>query len=388
LYTFFSQQFARLNALIKRALNTLRTLFSPAKNNHSPAGEQQGFFKNPFFYFGFLSLVLLVLPFSQSGGLSDIAYQKNNALIMSNSFFKSPDAVQQEDLFFSQNKALAIETPDLKIIQDSFIYSVSTPQIFTAQTLGATFADLGHVHGEDAPFDVIVEEGDTPESIAKEYNISLNTVLWVNNISKNSTLKVGQTLTVLPVSGLVHIVKSGDTIDGLSKTYKANGDDVVAFNKLADKNDVFVGDILVVPNGVMPVKAPVLAQVPLANNFFIIPAEGKKTQGLHFSNAIDIGNKCGTPIYAAASGTVQRARYGWNSGGGNLVTILHSNGTVSYYGHLMTIVVKSGDTVEVGQRIGLMGTTGISTGCHLHFGVTGAKNPLAGYALGAILKYK
>ncbi|MDO8740792.1 MAG: M23 family metallopeptidase, partial [Candidatus Woesearchaeota archaeon] len=103
--------------------------------------------------------------------------------------------------------------------------------------------------------------------------------------------------------------------------------------------------------------------------------------------------KCGTSIHAAAPGQVQKVKYGYNFGGGNYITILHSNGVVTYYGHLMTIFVKPGDMVDVGERIALIGGApgmagaGRSTGCHLHFGVVGAKNPLAKYGIGASIRY-
>jgi murein DD-endopeptidase MepM/ murein hydrolase activator NlpD len=146
----------------------------------------------------------------------------------------------------------------------------------------------------------------------------------------------------------------------------------------------------------MPKKAPPLIniQAPLADNFFIFPTQGRITQGLHFYNAVDTANKCGTSIYAAASGKVQRVKYGYNFGGGNQVTILHSGGIVTYYGHLMTIFVKPGDAVNVGDRIALMGGqpgmagAGHSTGCHLHFQVMGAKNPLAKYSVGTAINMK
>ena len=107
-----------------------------------------------------------------------------------------------------------------------------------------------------------------------------------------------------------------------------------------------------------------------------------------------MANKCGVPVYAAAAGVVQRVKYGYNFGGGNFTTILHPNGIVTYYGHLTTIFVKPGDKVNIGDRIGLVGGDtgtagdGISTGCHLHFQVMGAKNPLAKYPVGTDISYK
>ena len=135
----------------------------------------------------------------------------------------------------------------------------------------------------------------------------------------------------------------------------------------------------------MPKKpAPSIAKAPLPDTFFIYPTEGIITQGLHYYNAVDIANKLGTPVYAAASGIVQRVRYDYRYG--NYLTILHNNGVVTYYGHLQNIFVKSGDNVTVGDRIAFMGNTGSkSTGYHLHFGVSGDRNPLAGKSS---IKYK
>jgi len=202
----------------------------------------------------------------------------------------------------------------------------------------------------------------------------------------------------LPVDGVLHVVKSGDTVSAIAQTYKAQQDNIISYNDLANQDDIYIGDILIVPGGVMPKNSSAVSGggIPLPNNFFIFPTQGHITQGLHFYNAVDIGNSCGTPIYAAAAGVVQRAvsNGGWNGGMGNHITILHSNGTVTYYGHLMTLLVKPGDDVYTGQNIALMGGApgmagaGDSTGCHLHFEVIGARNPLASYPKGSTISYK
>ncbi|MCX6719778.1 MAG: peptidoglycan DD-metalloendopeptidase family protein, partial [Candidatus Staskawiczbacteria bacterium] len=197
---------------------------------------------------------------------------------------------------------------------------------------------------------------------------------------------------ILPTDGVLHVVKSGDTASVIAQKYKSKTEDIIAFNGLANQDDIYVGDILIVPGGAMPKKAAPLInnQVPLADNYFIFPTQGHITQGTHYYNAIDVANSCGTPIYAAASGTIQRAVFNnaWNLGMGNYVTILHPNGTVTYYGHFQNVFVKPGDKVAVGDRIGLMGRTGNATGCHVHFQVVGAKNPLSRYSVGANISYK
>jgi len=128
----------------------------------------------------------------------------------------------------------------------------------------------------------------------------------------------------------------------------------------------------------------------LASSYFICPHSACRiSQYLHWYNAIDFGGKCGDPIIAAAAGTVLKVQLTsstsrWVFGGaGNHLTILHPNGVVTMYGHLSASLVKPEDVVSQGQMIALMGGqpgtpgAGLSTGCHVHFGVTGARNPFA-----------
>ena len=318
----------------------------------------------------------------------------NSQVVFFNPFFSNSDSPDSENLFFNQQGALCLETPDLKIIQDNSICGVATPRVLSPKVLGDIFG--AEPQDKKDIIEYIVQPGDSLQSVATAYGISVNTILWANELTSSSTIKVGQTLVILPVSGILYAVKSGDTISEIATKYKVKPDDMIAFNDLTSENDIYIGDILIVPGGTMPKKAsPIInIQAPLADNFFIFPTQGRITQGLHFLNAVDTANKCGTPIYAAASGMVQRVKYGYNFGGGNQVTILHSGGIVSYYGHLMTIFVKPGDKVNVGDRIALMGGgkgmagAGRSTGCHLHFQVMGGKNPLARYSVGTTINLK
>jgi len=346
--------------------------------------DNEGFFKNPFFYFGFITFVLFCLLFLNSDSLAKLDYVK----VSSASFFKGASNLVNSDLFFSQNKALALETPDLKIIQDNFLYGISTPRVLTTQTLGDIFGESSQNKKEVV--DYSVQPGDTIESIANAFNISSDTLIWANDLSRAAALKVGQTLVVPPVSGVIYVVKPQDTISDISKTYKAKADDIITFNNLSGEGDIFIGDILMIPGGIMPSKALPFVQTQLADNFFIYPAEGQISQGFHYYNAVDLANKCGTSIYAAAAGTVQRAvsNGGWNFGMGNYITILHSGGIATYYGHLLALFVRPQDHVNVGDRIALMGQTGNATGCHVHFQVMGARNPLAKYLVGTALRYR
>jgi len=383
-------------------ITRLRVFF---KNFWSEMTKIRGFKQNPLFclhnkkktetYFFVAAVFLLgLICFGNSNFASLNNRLRSSDIVFFNSFFNDNENQGKGSgiLFFGQNEALALETPDLKIIQENCVCGVSTPSVVTTKVLGDIFGES--VQGKKDIVEYVVQPGDTVASIAATNDVSTNTILWANDLSKGSTLKVGQTIIILPVSGLVHVVKSGDTISQIAKKYKADAAEIISFNELSGEADIYIGDILVVPNGTMPsTSTSISTQAPVADSFFIYPTEGKITQGVHWFNAIDVANKCGTPVYAAASGTVQRVMYGYNFGGGNYITILHSGGITTYYGHLMTIFVKPGDAVSVGDRIALMGGgagmagAGLSTGCHLHFDVRGAKNPLSKYYLGTQLKY-
>jgi LysM repeat protein len=352
-------------------------------------------FKNGNLIFGILSIFLFTTICYQCNAMASLNGLENKHIVFFNSFFDNTGSQNKEELFVSQSQATELEPPELKIIQDNTLGGVAVPYIVSTKVLGNVFG--GNSKRSRAIVEYVVQPGDTFKSISTSYDIAINTLLWANDLTSSSKIKVGQSLVILPTDGLLHLVKSGDTMDAIAKKYSALASEIISYNELASQEDIYVGDILIIPNGVMPKKAVSINnnnQTVVASSYFINPTYGKITQGIHYYNAIDVANKCGTPIYAASSGTVQRVKYGYNFGGGNLVTILHSNGTVTYYGHLMTIFVKPGDKVGVGERIALMGGgtgtvgDGLSTGCHLHFQVMGAKNPLSIYYVGSTIKLK
>jgi len=242
--------------------------------------------------------------------------------------------------------------------------------------------------GRKEVLDYTVKKGDTIASIANTFGISSETILWANNLNSGSVLKQGQTLIILPVSGVLYRVQSGDSVSQIAKTYKGDAARIVAFNELTSESDISIGDILVIPDGKKSIATtPIISQIPIANNYFIRPTEGRLTQGIHFYNAVDLANKCGTPIYAAAQGQILKTAItnstsrSANRGAGTYIKILHPNGTTTYYGHLSAVFVDVGVQVSQGQLIGLMGGqpgtpgAGNSTGCHIHFEVGGARNP-------------
>lgn len=352
--------------------------------------------KTPCFYYSLVAIVILgLIYFGINRFPKTVIWQGSDYFNSAETSF-SNNIIENSDsktgvLFFSQNQSPFLEPPELNIIQGNSLVALTPPRALSLKVLGALFGQ-----GEQPRKEIIeytVQQGDTLKSIAQNFDISLDTLLWANELTKSSKIRVDDKFIVLPVSGAIHFVKTGDTLSTIAKTYKAQVEDIIEINEITDESDIYIGDILVVPNGVPPKKTFEPVQTYLADNYFIFPVEGKITQRLHWYNAVDIANKCGTPIFAAAPGVVQKAKYGWNSGGGNVVTILHEGGVVTWYGHLLSIFVKPGEPVDIGQKIGLVGGqpgtsgAGISTGCHLHFTVIGAKNPLAQYPLGYLIKY-
>ena len=274
------------------------------------------------------------------------------------------------------------ESPDFSLVGKNSLIGSCPPTMVTPQILGAST-------GEEEPetrkeiIEYTVQKGDTLSNIAEKFNISLNTLVWANNLSSTSKVSIGQSLIILPVSGTLYYVRASDSLSTIATKYKSTVEKIVTFNELSGEKDIFAGDVLVIPDGIMPPSLPKIAEIPLANSYFILPTNGRISQGLHWDNAIDFANSCGSPIYAAAGGNVITVRYGYNKGGGNYLTISHPNGVITYYGHILSSLVSPGDQVYQGQVIAYVGGqpgtsgAGLSTGCHVHFGVQGARNPFA-----------
>jgi len=289
--------------------------------------------------------------------------------------------INSQNLFLGSRERFFIESPNLFFVQKNSLKAVSPPIVVTPKILGSLVGD-SEAGVRKEIIEYTVQEGDNLWTIAANFDISLDTLLWANDLSKNSLISPGQKLIILPVSGLIHHVQKGETLSEIAKVYKADVDEITSFNDLEGEK-IFAGDILIIPDGVMPPKTYTTPQVPLASSYFICPISSpcRITQGLHWYNAIDFGNgKCGEPVYAAAGGTVQRTGYGRVIG--NFIRIEHPNGVITAYGHLSKILVNSGQKVSQGERIGYTGYSGYTipsgpAGCHLHFEVRGARNPFA-----------
>lgn len=232
-----------------------------------------------------------------------------------------------------------------------------------------------------------VQNGDTISTISRRFGITVNTILWANNLTAYSLIRPGDKLTILPYSGVLYTVKKGDTLARIAQTYGIDLEKITSCNSLGAS--IAVGQKIILP-GAKKIETPTkkttsssytgisvikdLITSPAAKvsgNKMAWPTVGNRiTQ--YFSwrhNGLDIANKIGTPIYAADSGTVIISQGGYNGGYGNTIVIDHGGGKKTRYGHASKLLVKVGDKVEKGQTIMLMGSTGRSTGSHLHFEV-------------------
>ena len=225
-----------------------------------------------------------------------------------------------------------------------------------------------------------------------KFGVSAETVRWGNGLTSDK-IKVGQTLKVMPVTGITHTVAKGDTVYSIAKKYDADSQAIVdfPFNTFTDDEtfELAIGQIVVVPDGVMPAAAvaPRARQITpdagtvVASGSFVWPTSGTITQNFYwYHKGIDIANRAAPDVLAADSGKVVSAGWLDGYGYGNRVIIDHGNGYRTLYAHLQKIYVISGQTVARGGAVGKMGSTGRSTGTHLHFEVTrngSSLNPLS-----------
>lgn len=247
--------------------------------------------------------------------------------------------------------------------------------------------------------DYEVKSGDTISTIAEKFKVSTDTIKWANDLENVNSIKPGEKIKILPVSGVSYIVKSGDSLESVAKKYSVDAQGILnfPFNDIPDDFKLTAGQTLIIPDGVPP-QAPViprprqqpqyLAQGPASPTFtapggasFIWPTSGSITQPfMWWHPGVDVANREGPAIAAADGGEVVVAGWPDGFGYGNRVVIDHGNGYQTLYAHLSNIYVTVGQTISRGQVIGRMGSTGRSTGTHLHFEVHFkgiAINPLA-----------
>lgn len=336
---------------------------------------------------GGLSLVAILsvfTPFENHSGF--LTGSKNTALAQSNSTEGKGGAIYKNIQTFTILSAARNIDPNparggggITIVDDLALVSEDGPE-------GTGIDIISKKPSSDQITLYIVREGDTLSAIADMFEVSPNTLRWANNVSPKSTIQPGDSLIILPMDGLRHTVKSGDTLASIARTYDADAEEILIFNGLEEDTPLEKGSTITIPGGEMP--APKVQKPSVKHTQNGDPSStksgslirpiigGVRTQGIHGYNAIDLGAPVGTGVRAAAAGKVILSRAGgWNGGYGNYIVIDHGNGTQTLYAHLSANSVGVGEYVAQGQTIGAVGSTGRSTGPHLHFEVRGAKNP-------------
>jgi murein DD-endopeptidase MepM/ murein hydrolase activator NlpD len=273
--------------------------------------------------------------------------------------------------------------------------SITVPGTITAQPLPETEGTPLVPRTRTETY--VVQANDTISTIAQKFGVNIGTILWNNNLTERQYIRPGDSLKIPPVSGMLVTVKKGDTITKLAARYDASVTDITSFNNLSEDASLALASELVIPGGRPPVVEQTRTQIAVRNepatprtsasltpttkpadlDTKVVPATKMQwpvpghvvTQYYGWKHTgIDIDGDYPDPIYAAADGVVETA--GWNSGGYGLqIIVAHPNGMKTRYAHSSKLFVKVGDHVKKGQVMAMVGTTGHSTGTHLHFEV-------------------
>lgn len=310
-----------------------------------------------------------------------------------------PPYIPKEALAQNSSGAVTSDTSQYLFVEDGFLMKTSS---LTQEGSRRAYAQ-GLVY--------TVQNNDSIEKIAAKYHLKTDTILWANSLSADAKLKPGQQLVILPVDGVLHTVTRGQTLNRIAEIYNIPSADIAAQNNI-EGGFILAGQQLIIPGGKPIVPAPSqlatkTTPAPTKSPTTTKPAHsspGKSTNLIappsagilgwpcencyitqYFSSshyALDIQERGGGPVFAAADGTVIRADYGWDGGYGNVIEIDNGNGMVTLYAHNKELYVKVGDKVKRGQEISWMGNTGRTygpTGIHVHFEVRingEKKNPL------------
>lgn len=246
-----------------------------------------------------------------------------------------------------------------------------------------------------APLVYMVEQGDTLESIGRQFNVPWRDIVW-SNPGLRMPLTVGRPLKLPPAPGVVVVVRKGDTPASVASAYGVDVSTVLGFNGIHG-SQLTTGSVLVIP--VDPTQGPSLstgvAADPIHPGQFLCPIAGAPIIQQfgptsfaiepsfggypHFHTGVDMLAGYGTPIVAAAGGRVTAA--GPADYFGIRVQITDSYGLVEIYAHMSQLAVAVGQEVQQGDKVGYVGSTGLSIGAHLHFQLEVGGMPTAPGAL-------
>jgi len=295
--------------------------------------------KDSFLYLEFVAVILFLI--------SSFSFNLDGTPSSPQGFFASLSENFSDNPFISPMRNITRELPDFLFIQNSSLRAVSPPVSISPQVLGMWLGE-GETAERREITEYIVEEGDSLWLIAERFSISLNTMLWANDL-KSLLIQPGQKLLILPVSGVMHLVKEGDTISGLAEKYKTDTEKIIVFNDLSGERDIVIDEVLIIPDGKLPsisIVQPVETFTGYSTNNFYgqshnyprgqctwwvaqkrpIPAWGNANQWL--DNAIRSG-------YAACKGSYCIPQVG---------TVISLKGN-RYYGHVGYVEEVRGDKV-------------------------------------------
>ncbi len=235
-----------------------------------------------------------------------------------------------------------------------------------------------------------VRAGDTVARIAGAYGVDVNTILWENNLSAASYIRPDQELRILPVSGVHHTIKDGETISSIAKKYGLTEPEdietILEYNEIEIEDHIFPGEKIIIPNGIKkappsPQRRAYLADLQREDyqSYEVSPDFQGSGQGLiwplkgawrlsqgFWSRHRGVDVPCrDCQVTAAADGIVELS--GWQKSYGYTVIINHGGGLKTRYAHGSKLLISAGQTVNAGQGIMITGSTGRSTGPHLHF---------------------
>lgn len=341
-----------------------------------------------------MALVFLVLIFKGTGG-------EGQATLFSNLIKSYTEETSASIVIISQSQNQLADINSLTALsgqnlgrggEKSSNLDPSTIQensLMASNPTTADYIEIGFKSNQIAEY--TVQPGDLLSFIASDYGVSVDSIIWANNLVNANSIKPDQVLRIPPVSGIIHKVKNGDTVASIAKKYGVTADKILSFNSRKENQSLDIDEELIVPDGQIKsvitakpgtksVPAQRFSYLPDLGDYFMIPTQGRTSQGIHGRNGIDKANSCGTPVYAAADGSATTVdNVGYNGGFGKFIKLAHPNGTETLYSHASKLLITAGQIVAKGQLIALMGSTGRSTGCHLHFEVHGARNPLLKY---------
>jgi murein DD-endopeptidase MepM/ murein hydrolase activator NlpD len=218
-----------------------------------------------------------------------------------------------------------------------------------------------------------VKRGDSVSKIAADNSLSLDAIIASNNLHNARLLREGEILRIPNMDGIPYTIVKGDSYQKIADKMNVALEAILDANDIQN-DDIIAGNILFLPGAKMRYDDLKMA----LGELFVYPVRGRLSSSFgwrkdpftglrRYHSAVDLAANAGTPVKAAASGKVSSVSY--SSVFGNYIIITHSGGFQSMYAHLSSVDVKESERVEQGEKIGAVGSTGRSTGPHLHFAI-------------------